>query len=220
VDDQIGRLVRGLRDLGLAERTLLVVTADHGEALGDEDDGTFLHGHSLYEELVHVPIVLSLPWSKGGHRIADVVSAVDLAPTILDLAGIPIPESFTGTSWLAARPSIDPPAALFERLEPQWTTHHVLAPGRYGVAEWGLREGRWKLLMKDDQVRLFDLDSDPKETKNVATDHADVARLLVGRIARTSPTLSGQERPPYVDPTAGAERSLTEALKALGYLTE
>jgi arylsulfatase len=220
VDDQIGRLVAGFRDLGVAERTVLVVTADHGEALGNEDDGTFLHGHSLYEELVHVPIVLVLPWLERGRRIADVVSAIDLAPTLLDLAGVPVPASFTGHSWLTAPPSIDPPGALFERLEPQWTTRHVLSPGRYGVAEWGMREGPWKLIYTDGRVRLFDLSADPKETKSVDAEHPDVVRLLVGRIARTSPTLVGREQPPHVDPTQGVERPLTEALKALGYLDE
>lgn len=218
VDAQIARLIRGLADVGVADRTAVVVTADHGEALGVEDDGRILHGHAVFEELAHVPLVLWLPWIERGRRVDRIVSLIDVAPTLLDLAGMPIPSSFAGTSLFRATASADPPAALVERLEPQWTTRHVLGPGRYGVAEWGLREGTWKLVMDASRVRLFDLAVDPKETTDVHDVHPDVTGCLVDRAARLSPELSRRERPPMVDPAGGVERPLTEALKALGYL--
>jgi arylsulfatase A-like enzyme len=220
VDAQIARLVNALDALGVGDRSALVVTADHGEALGNEDDGRTLHGHAVFEELAHVPLVLRLPWIAHGRRVSQVVSLVDLAPTLLDLVGVPIPSSFAGTSFFRAPPSADPPAALVERLEPQWTLRHVLGAGRYGVAEWALREGDWKIVMDETRVRLFDLAKDPKETTDVHDAHPDVTGYLVGRIARLSPGLSRRERPPVVDPGGGAERSLTEALKALGYVRD
>jgi arylsulfatase A-like enzyme len=220
VDSQIARLIQRLDEMGLGERTAIVVTADHGEALGNEDDGRFLHGHAVFEELARVPLVVLLPWLDHGRRIDRIVSLIDLAPTLLDLAGVAIPQSFAGTTLFHEPPSADPPAALLERLEPQWTPRHVLGPGRFGVAEWALREGSWKLVMDESRVRLFDLASDPKETTDVHDEHPDVTGYLIGRTSRLSPGLSRRERPPTVDPAGGAERPLTEALKALGYLAD
>jgi arylsulfatase len=220
VDAQIGRLVRRLYELGIGDRTVVVVTADHGEALGNEDDGRFLHGHAVFEELAHVPLVLWLPWLAQGRRVDEIVSLIDLAPTLLDLTGVAIPPSFAGTSLFRTRPSADPPAALLERLDLKWTSRHMLGPSQYGVVEWALREGSWKLIMDETRVRLFDLAADPKETTDVRDAHPDVTGYLVGRTARLSPGLSRRERPPTVDPSGGAAQSLTEALKALGYLRE
>ena len=147
------------------------------------------------------------------------VSLVDLGPTLLDLLGLPVPESFTGRSFFSARTAIDPPAVLLERLEPHWTTHKVLGQERFGVAEWGMREDRWKLLLERHRVRLYDLVADPKETSDVSWRHPELTAYLAGRIARTSPAFTQRERPPVVDPAPGGlERPLAEALKALGYI--
>jgi arylsulfatase len=221
VDEQIGRLARGLETLGIADRTAVVVTADHGEALGVEDDGRYLHGHALFEELVHVPLVCLLPWVRGERRVTEVVSHLDLAPTLVDMAGLPVPEGFIGVSHFQPRVAMEPRAAFLERLEPHWTTHKVLGEGAYGVAEWGIREGRWKLLVENARTRLFDLSADPKETADVSGKHADLTAYLAGRIARTSPGFTQRDRAPTVDPSAGGlERPLADALKALGYIAE
>ena len=219
VDEQVGRLVRGLEALGLHERTALVFTADHGEALGAEDDGRLLHGHALFEELVHVPLVFVLPWVAGERRIGEVVSHLDLGPTLVDLVGLKPPPSFIGTSHFHTRAALDPPGALLERLEPHWTTHQVLGEGLYGVAEWGMREGRWKVLLEDHRVRLYDLSADPKETADVSGKHPDVTGYLAGRIMRTSPGFTQRDRPTPIDPAPGGlDRPLAEALRALGYI--
>jgi arylsulfatase A-like enzyme len=219
VDEQVGRLVRGLDALGMGDRTALVVTADHGEALGTEDDGRYLHGQSLFEELARVPLVFHLPWLAVGQRISDVVSLVDVAPTILDLAGVPVPASFGGASLFRPGVSTEPPAALFERIDAQSMAQLVLNPGSRGVVEWGVREGRWKLLLEDYRVRLYDLVDDPKETADASMTHRDIAGYLTGRIARSSPAFRQRDRATAVVP-AELERPLGEALKALGYLAE
>jgi arylsulfatase A-like enzyme len=221
VDEQLARLVRGLETLGLRDRTAVVLTADHGEALGPEDDGRYLHGHALFDELVHVPLVFLLPWVAGERRVGDVVGHLDLAPTLVDLMGLAAPESFVGTSHFRPRTGPDPRAVLLERLEPHWTTHRVLGEGVYGVAEWGLREGRWKVLVENHRVRLYDLSADPKETADVSGRHPDLTAYLAGRIMRTSPAFTRRGRPVPIDPAAGGlDRPLAEALKALGYIAE
>jgi arylsulfatase A-like enzyme len=149
------------------------------------------------------------------------VSHLDLAPTLVDLAGLPPPGGFIGASHLQPRVAIEPPAAFVERLEPHWTTHKVLGEGAYGVAEWGIREGRWKLLVENARTRLFDLSADPKETSDVSGKHPDLTAYLAGRIARTSPGFTQRDRPPTVDPSAGGlERPLSDALEALGYIED
>jgi arylsulfatase A-like enzyme len=219
VDEQIGRLVRGIEALGVGARTLLVVTADHGEALGNEDDGRFLHGHALYEELVHVPLVLVLPWLDGAHRVREVVSLLDLAPTLVDLAGMANADGLGGASWLRPGIGVDPPEALLERLAEPWNAGAVRGRGVFGVAEWGIRQDVWKLIMDDARVRLFHLPSDPKETRDVSATHPEMTGYLAGRVARLSPGLGRfGEAPASIDPAGGADRELTEALRALGYI--
>jgi arylsulfatase A-like enzyme len=218
VDEQVARLVAALEPLGMRERTVVVLTADHGEALGVEDDGSSLHGHALYEELAHVPLVVLLPWLAGERRIPEVVSLVDLAPTLVDLAGLPVPASFAGASLFASRSTIDPPAALLERFDAPWALGNVVGAG--SVVEWAMREGSWKLLLERHRARLYDLADDPKETIDVKESHSDVAGYLAGRISRLSPALSEHDQPPIGDAAGEIAPSLTEALKALGYLSE
>ncbi len=211
VDAQIGRLVRGLEPLGMRDRTAVVVTADHGEALGVEDDGSILHGHALYEEQTHVPLVLLLPWQEGERRVPEIVSLVDLAPTLLDLAGLPSPTSFAGASLFTSARTAEPPAALLERFD--------ASPGSGGIVERGMREGPWKLLLDAQRARLFDLVADPKETTDVSAAHPDVTGYLVGRIG-SSTEAAADDRARTIDSGGTPERSLGESLKTLGYLGE
>lgn len=216
VDSEISRMMRLIDALGVAKRTVVVLIADHGEALGPEDDGTQLHGHSLYEELAHVPLVVLVPWLPAGRRIPDVVSLVDLGPTLLDLAGVPIPASFTGTSFFAERHAAEPRGAMLERLNAPWLTTTYIGPG--SVVEWAMREGPWKLLLEQPRARLFDLSADPKETTDVSRAHPELAGYLAGRIARLSPALGGQGAATETMPAGELERPLTDALKQLGYI--
>ena len=98
-DHSIRDLLDGLRTRGRFDNTLLVFLGDHAEAFG-QHDGNFGHSLFLYEENVHVPLVISLPPRAAAppQRIDRAASTIDLAPTILDLAGVTIPASYQGTS--------------------------------------------------------------------------------------------------------------------------
>ncbi len=103
VDDQISQVLGTLREKGLAERTLIVFTADHGEELFQRNH-YFYHGNSIYDSVLHVPWIVKLPDPRiatGGRRVARVVELIDLAPTILDLLGLPIPASYRGKTHAA-----------------------------------------------------------------------------------------------------------------------
>jgi arylsulfatase A-like enzyme len=97
VDAQVAEIVRNLDALGLRERTLLVVTSDHGDEFLEH--GGLGHGTSVYGELVRAPLVLVYPDKlKPGRRIRHLTTHLDLAPTLLDLAGVPRPPQFRGES--------------------------------------------------------------------------------------------------------------------------
>jgi arylsulfatase A-like enzyme len=94
-DQQIGVLLEGLKRRGLLDNAIVVYTADHGEEF--QDHGGWTHSRTVYEEMLHIPLAIGIP---GGHplRVAEVVSGIDIAPTILDVLGIPSPPSFQGRS--------------------------------------------------------------------------------------------------------------------------
>ncbi len=96
LDDRLRRLFSRLRTRGLLERAIVVVTADHGEEFGEH--AGFQHGRALYEESVRVPLIISGPGLPAGRIVHDRVSLVDVAPTVLELAGLPPEPRFEGRS--------------------------------------------------------------------------------------------------------------------------
>jgi len=99
LDEQIGRLIEGLSERGLFENAVVVFAADHGESLG-EDERWFMHGGSLTEPLVRIPLLIRVPGRPTGLR-ADAASLVDLLPTVLRLYGLELPASIRGRDLLA-----------------------------------------------------------------------------------------------------------------------
>jgi arylsulfatase A-like enzyme len=199
-DHWIGRLIDSLASRPAARRTAVIITSDHGEPLGDRDE--FRHGHTLYEELVRVPLLILLPWADEPAEIDEIVSQIDLAPTLLDLAGIEIPGEFSGRSLL--RESKSMPSAAGELL---------IIPDR--VTRGGfIREGSWKLLLHERRAELFDLESDPAESVDLSARYPVTTGYLTSRLLERSAALrEGRDaHSPITDPELG------EALKALGYV--
>jgi arylsulfatase A-like enzyme len=151
-DAAIGTLMQGLRQRRLAERTLWIVFGDHGEAFG-QHEGNYGHTFNLYDENVHVPMLVAAP-GVIRHQVRSnrVVSLVDVAPTILDLAGLSAPAIYQGQSMLA-------PGARM-----------ALFFADYSRGLLGLRDGSLKVIYAMDSGRssLFDLDADPGERVNLA----------------------------------------------------
>ena len=149
-DRALGTLFEGLRARGLFDRTLIVVFGDHGEAF-DQHPGNRAHSLYIYDENVHVPLVIRLPGQSSiGTRVARVASVLDIGPTILDLTGARPQQGIQG-------------ASLLEPLERMAMFH-----ADYDRAWLGLRDGCWKFLLEVDagRVRLFDVCSDPAETRD------------------------------------------------------
>jgi phosphoglycerol transferase MdoB-like AlkP superfamily enzyme len=164
-DEALGELLRTLDEKHLAESTLVVVVGDHGQAFGDHHQ--IGHGHNIYEENVHVPLILIAPTLFHGERIATVGGLIDVAPTILDILGIAPPAVWQGRS-------------LFRRDR----TGRVYMYGPYSGDLFGVREGDRKFIYSAayDQSELYDLATDPLETRNRAGEAPDAVRLAQDRL--------------------------------------
>ncbi len=92
LDRQLGALFDGLREAGVLDDTIVIVTADHGEAFAEHGEEWFTHDRQLVDEIIHVPLLIRLPGgAKGGRRVDELVQGVDLLPTVLELSRIPAP---------------------------------------------------------------------------------------------------------------------------------
>ena len=198
-DEAIGRLVAYLQQRSLYDDTLIVVTSDHGEEFG-EHGWVGWHAHTLYDELLLVPLILKFP----GSRFAGVVEnsqarGIDVAPTVLAALGIEAPASYAGRDLTAA---LDTPTAAAVSM------HDV--PGNLPL--WTLRTPDWKLKRVGREV-LFDLAADPGERRDVARQHPEQAaqlRRLGEKLLR--------ERTRPEDITAELTARTQEQLRELGYI--
>jgi hypothetical protein len=178
VDDHLGRLFDALRERGLLDKTLVVVSADHGEELWDH--GSFFHGVSLYDEQLHVPLIVRLPHGARAGTVVDTpVRSVDIVPTMVDALGAPSFPDFQGESLL---PLIEDPAGAAPREDFARAANMVYAQ------RFGLRTATHKLVLTQQPFgeSLFDLVADPHERTDLVADPAarPVLDDLRARLAR------------------------------------
>ena len=198
LDAQLGVLRNGLADRGVLETSLVIFTADHGEELFDH--GGYQHGHALWQELVHVPMVVWGPGIDPGREPAP-VSLVDIAPTVLDGMGVAATMPFDGVSlWptLVAGESL-PSRPLFA----EGIQH---GPLQSAVVRWPQ-----KLIVNhaDAYRDVYDLAEDPHERHSLASE----ARALVADLCRHQQTGDDSDRAPVTP-----NEDILERLRSLGYL--
>ncbi|MBD3336957.1 MAG: sulfatase-like hydrolase/transferase [Candidatus Eisenbacteria bacterium] len=215
VDREVGRLCDAIRRIRGEADVYTLFVADHGEGLGDHEEQ--LHGDLLYEETLHVPLIIHGPGIPGGIRVREVVRTCDIAPTLCVLAGLEPPEWSIG----GVLPGLAP-----RRSGPAISTAVPLAAGAYvetfrprlthGWCELrGFRTDRWKVIVGPG-VELYDLLTDPGETRDVAQEHpalCDSLRRLMNRVALSS-VRHGSENAPQLD----LSREQQEKLLSLGYV--
>ena len=181
VDRHVGLVIDAIAAAGLADSTMVVLVSDHGEAFFTHSyAGTKLgwHGSALYDDQLRVPIVVIAP-GLAPRKVATPVMLLDVAPTLLDVAGVPIPASFQGRSLAAALAG----QPLSER-----PVHAELVP--YPNFKVSLQmlvtgDGRLKLVRNqtDRVTELYDLEHDPGEQKNLAFDEPARARPLLDQLS-------------------------------------
>lgn len=175
-DSEVGKLLAGISKRGLDRNTVVVITSDHGEEFIDH--GGFEHGHTLYDELLHIPLLIRAPRTpfletdvkknrNKGHRVGTTVRHIDLAPTLCELTGIRPAPSFAGRS-------------LAQILQGRSEGHR---PVLSQACLWGWgpdciawRQGGFKLIRQSSKTpwRLFDISADPMELIDVASKFPEV----------------------------------------------
>jgi hypothetical protein len=165
VDLELGRLVSALNDAGVGERTLYVISADHGEAFMEHGVGN--HARVIYEEVARIPLIVYGPGVEP-REIDEPVSLIDIAPTLLDLFGLPAPGAFMGQSLVPLLAGRD------VRLE-----RPIAIQATHGLS--GLYVGKHKVIFDFNArtIEVYDLAKDPGETRNLAdSDDPDVRAAI------------------------------------------
>jgi arylsulfatase len=174
VDEGIGELVAAIDELGLAENTLVIVTADHGESMYEH--GIFFDHHGLYENTIHVPLIMRMPGAlPAGRRVDSFVQQHDFAPTLLKWGGAQVPDAMEGKDL---RP-------LAEGTDEKLLWDRVVCCENTWQSKWAVRTDRHKFILSrrpdpygSPPRALYDLAEDPGEERNVAEAQPDLARDL------------------------------------------
>jgi arylsulfatase A-like enzyme len=208
LDAELERLLAGLAELGLEDRTLVIVTSDHGEEF--QEHGGVLHGRTMYEEVLRVPLILRGPGVPADRRVAELALVADVAPTLLGWLGVLPAEPLDGVDLLASIASPEPAggerrafaAADWRNAEPD--SQRMLRSLRF----------KWVHDRVSGRTQLFDLVSDPAEREDVSAGHAD----LMERFRRELPTyLKGGASGESIGVRSQEEIDL---LRRLGYVDE
>jgi arylsulfatase A-like enzyme len=220
-DRAIGDLLEAIETMGLGENAIVVVTSDHGESFG-EHDYFFEHGAYLYEPTVRVPLIISAKGRLPGGLVVDSQArTIDIMPTILDLAGIPVATGLQGVS-LVPRTGGGVDGAVPPAYSESGRNFYPENPRQYigGVAgKWRmLRSSRYKVILipQDPEPiwEVYDLQADPGETENLTERIPEEAARLQAtlvEIVANDPGRNDREEPPLPD-------ELREHLRSLGYV--
>ena len=229
MDVEIGRLLEGLETHGLGDKTLLAFISDHGEELLDH--GKHFHGNNTYGEMLNVPLILWWPGVIPAGTVVDsTVQSIDLMPTLLELAGVAIPELVQGQSlvpWFA-RP--EEPATLGWVQRPAFS-ERIRFPSNEEREDWDIdqfsvvHEG-WKLIKNFDppegrgEYELYNHVTDPLDHENLVDAHPDIVEMLKAKIDEWQEWMTAAKLPPD---TLGADAMGLSPedmarLRSLGYI--
>ena len=209
-DSLVGGFRSALEERGLFDESVVVLTADHGEGLGDH--GESYHGFFVYDTTVHVPLIVRLPGGvEGGRVVADAVSHVDIAPTLAEFLGLAETGAGQGRSLLLS----------MQGLEDRDSRRGVYAESFYALDHYGwaplrsLRTADYKYIETPDP-ELYALLDDPGELTNVLLERRDTSRELRAAALELAADLDGAA--PEATPEPDLDERALAQLQALGYL--
>ena len=211
-DSVLGSLIDVLQKHGLYKETVIAVAADHGEAFGEH--GEERHGVFLYDETIHVPLLLKLPSGKfAGKRMEQRVALAEVAPSLLEIAGISPPAAMQGRSLLPLIASEKSATGKSEKQQERNVyseSNYTRTFGWSGLSSW--RTGKY-LYIEAPRRELYDQSSDPDALSNLAPTGKAVADTLESQLAAFRQTTAGV---PTEQTKLNPEQ--VERLRALGYL--
>ncbi|XP_059947799.1 arylsulfatase K isoform X2 [Mesoplodon densirostris] len=177
-DAMLGEIILALHQLDLLQKTIVIYTSDHGELAMEHRQ---FYKMSMYEASAHVPLLIMGPGIKTNLQVSNVVSLVDVYPTMLDIAGIPLPQNLSGYSLLPLSSEIFKNEQKFKNLHPPWILSEFHGCN-VNASAYMLRTNQWKYIAYSDGAsvlpQLFDLSSDPDELTNIATQCPEVTSSL------------------------------------------
>jgi arylsulfatase A-like enzyme len=219
LDHEVGRLLDELKKAGMYESSLIIVTADHGEAFLEH--GFWEHGQTLYQEMVHVPLLVKWPGKPAPLRVEGLVSQTDIFPTILEAAGIEragpprgvslpvMKRDSTGREGSGAH--LDPPGAAREDAR-AWRSEYTKYIASF---EAPTVEALYSAPVAGEE--FYDLSDDPGETKNAASSAPEIVAAsrrkvlaYLGHARELRATRAGQE--------VEMDEELRKRLEILGYI--
>jgi len=193
IDDYVGKLLEVMEQKGLLDNTLIIYTSDHGEMLGDFSR----HGKSLfYEQVAHVPLIARPPGGCAGRHVDSLMEVMDLAPTILDYAGIAKPREMQAITF---RPILEGGEGGHDYVLSEYTTNNQSFSGKCLVGK------RYKYILWDmeDGGEFYDLQEDPRELRNLYYDPAHraerdrYAEMLLHRLMHSEVGYNGYRENAY-----------------------
>jgi arylsulfatase A-like enzyme/Tfp pilus assembly protein PilF len=214
-DEQVGRLIRFLKEKGIYQNTMIVLCGDHGESLGEHGEKT--HGFFIYNSTMHVPLIIRLP-ENVARAVSDPVSLVDLMPTVLGAVGLEVPSQVQGRSLLPELRGGDRERQDLKK--DQADRDRVL----YGETFLPRIHFNWSELRGSENTKyhfidaprpeLYDLTKDPGEVHNLLTEKKAVAEEMRAKLAGMIRDYSAGKE---LAEKTGLDPALMERLKSLGY---
>jgi arylsulfatase A-like enzyme/Flp pilus assembly protein TadD len=205
-DSQVGRLIRFLKSRGLYANTMIVLSGDHGESLGEHGEKT--HGFFIYNATLHVPFIIHLPGKALHETVVNPVSLADLMPTVLQFLKLDIPTQVQGRSLanLMKTKKADDARVLYDetflpRLHFNWSELRGAETENYHFIDAPKPE-------------LYDLTNDPGETRNLFPEKKAVGEEMRARLSKLIQEYSAG---PELAEKTGLDPALMERLKSLGY---
>jgi arylsulfatase A-like enzyme len=208
VDSYIGMLLAKLEELNLTNNTLIILTADHGEEFLEH--GSNMHGKTLYDEVIHVPLIIKYPpLIPAGRTISEVVSTISIMPTILDILGIPLKEEVQGKSLL---PLITGKG--------NYDGREVYSETEMYIPLKSVRTQEFKFIynMETQEEELYNLKSDPGEQTNLIDQDIASARLFERKLFNWIIASSQLGSSSEASGSTQLDEEAKERLRALGYL--
>jgi len=208
-DEQVGRLVRFLKDNGIYQNSIIVLAGDHGEGLGEHGEKT--HGFFIYNSTMHVPLIIRVPDTAHGKTVSDSVSLVDLMPTVLEAVGVEIPAQVQGKSLLAQVRGTDIESAARERTVYGET---FLPRIHFNWSELRGAENAKYHFIDAPKPELYDVAGDPGEQHNLLGEKKAVGEEMRAKlVALIREYSAGKE----LAEKTSLDPALVERLKSLGY---
>ena len=207
-DHCIGQVIDRLKSLDLYDSTLIVVTGDHGESIGEHGEQT--HGYFIYQGAIKVPLIVRLPVKCKAQRIEKLAGLIDVAPTILGALGLGIPTEVTGKNLLSSLTKKNPAN------EDRYLYCESLTPTKYQCNSLlGIVSNRFKYIQTT-RPELYDLSKDAHELNNLVNQQQQLGRVLQDRLKQI---LEEQVRGAGSDSKFALDSESKARLESLGYVS-